>query len=726
MVVKKQKGENGMEKLTESSPVRALPGVGDSRAAAFARIGIHTLRDLIRHFPRAYENRGAIRRLSAGLDGEAAAFMLTVATEPRSANIRRGMTITKFRAFDESGTVEVVFFNQAYVKDVFHAGAQFRFFGKLSPTRGGFQLASPAYEAVVPGVPLPSFVAKYPLTEGLSGKIIEKAVLAALRAVLPTLEDYLPEDIREKYSFPTLSYALMSIHAPRDSATLSTALRRVVFDELYCFSLGMALSRAQRIGAFAPLCPPVDLSPLLNRLPYALTGAQQRVCNEILQDMRGGDRPPMNRILIGDVGCGKTACAAIAIYQAVRTGHQAALMVPTEILANQHYKELSALLGDLGIRVELLLGSTPEREKKRIRAAAEGEGADRADLIIGTHALLSDKLRFSALGLTVTDEQHRFGVRQRAALKQKQRSSHLLVMSATPIPRTMALTLYGDLDVSHIDEMPPGRQRVATYVVNDSYRERLYGFMRRQVEEGGQVYIVCPAVEESAEEEPTDLPLDRLDLLDVREERPPLKAATAYAAHLQREVFPDLSVEFLHGRMKAAEKEAVMRRFAAGEVHILVSTTVIEVGVNVPRASLMVVENAERFGLSQLHQLRGRVGRGDRKSYCVLVSDATGDTARARLETMRTTYDGYRIAEKDLEQRGPGDFFAAACSGGFRQSGGMSLHLSYLCSDTALMHAAAEEARKTAARDPSLSLPTHAPLRAEVERLFAIEEATLS
>jgi ATP-dependent DNA helicase RecG len=289
----------------------------------------------------------------------------------------------------------------------------------------------------------------------------------------------------------------------------------------------------------------------------------------------------------------------------------------------------------------------------------------------------------------------------------------------------MALTLYGDLDVSRIDEMPPGRQKVATYVVNEGYRDRLHGFMRRQIEEGGQVYVVCPAVEEAEDPEETSLPLDRLDLLAQREERPPLKAATAYAAHLQEEVFPDLRVAFLHGRMKAAEKDAVMQRFAAGEIDILVSTTVIEVGVNVPRASLMIVENAERFGLSQLHQLRGRVGRGSKKSYCVLVSDATGESARARLEVMRTTYDGYRIAEKDLEQRGPGDFFAA-CTGGFRQSGGMTLHLSYLCSDTALMQSAAEEARQTVAADPTLSLPAHAALREEVERLFAIEEATLS
>lgn len=713
-----------MEKLTLTSPVRALPGIGDSRAAAFGRMGVHTLRDLIMHFPRAYENRGAVRRLCDGSFEERGAFVLTVGTEPRGAMIRRGMTITRFRAFDESGSVEVVFFNQAYVKEIFHTGSVFRFFGKLSRARSGIQLTSPAYEAIIPGEPLPAFVAKYPLSDGLSGKVVEKTVAAALRAVLPTLVDYLPEDIRQKHNFPTLSYALMNIHNPRDNDTLSAALRRMVFDELYCFCLGMALSRERRTEERALPCPPCDLTPLLSRLPYQLTAAQERVCREITADMAGADRPPMNRILVGDVGSGKTVCAAIAIYTAVRAGCQAALMVPTEILARQHYNDLAPLLDELGIRVELLLGATPEKKKKRIRAEA-GEG--RIDLLIGTHALLNDKLQFFNLGLTVTDEQHRFGVRQRAILKQKQRGSHLLVMSATPIPRTLALTIYGDLDISRIDEMPKGRQRVSTFVVDESYRDRLNGFVRRQVAEGGQVYIVCPAVEEAeGEEVPDEVPLDRLDLLAAREERLPLKAAATYAAELQTNVFPDLRIDFLHGRMKSAEKDAVMRRFANGETDILVSTTVIEVGVNVPRATLMIVENAERFGLSQLHQLRGRVGRGTRKSHCILVSDAKGETARARLEVMHTTYDGYAIAEKDLEQRGPGDFFATACEAGYRQSGGMSLHLSYLCNDTALMQAAAEEARATVQADPALTSARNAPLRAEVERLFSIRDATLS
>ncbi len=718
-----------MEKLTRSSPVRDLPGIGPTRAAAFAKMGIHTLYDLVFHFPRAYEHRGNVVRLADCMDGEIGSFLLTVASEPRAANIRRGMTITRFRAFDESGSVEVVFFNQNYVKDIFHTGALFRFYGKLTRARSGLQLTSPSYEAVIPTEPLPEFVAKYPLSDGLSQKTVEKAVILALRTVLPTLSDHLPEDIRQKYSFPTLTYALMNIHMPRSNELLSAALRRTVFDELYCFSLGMGIARSARREETAFPCPPVDLSPLLSTLPYRLTSAQERVIAEIRTNMAGGDRPPMSRILVGDVGCGKTVCAAAAIYTAVKAGHQAALMVPTEILARQHYAELLPLFEKQGIRTELLLGATSEREKKRIRAAAAGKDGERVDLIIGTHALLSDKLHFADLALTVTDEQHRFGVRQRADLKEKRRGSHLLVMSATPIPRTMALALYGDLDISRIDEMPPGRQRVATYVVDESYRTRLHAFIRKQVtEEKGQVYIVCPTVEERESEEDdrsNELPLDRLDLLSVREEAPPLRAATVYAEELRR-LFPDLSVEFVHGRMKSAEKDAVMRRFSEGETQILVSTTVIEVGVNVPRATLMIVENAERFGLSQLHQLRGRVGRGKKKAYCILVSDAKGTTVRERLEVMRTTYDGYAIAERDLEQRGPGDFFVSTYDGSLRQSGGMSLHFSYLCSDAALMESAATEAKKTLSDDPGLLSDEHTALRGEVERLFRIQSSTLS
>lgn len=714
------------ENLTKSSPVSLLPGVGEKRAAAFARMGIETLWDLLLHFPRAYEDRGNVRPLMEVGDGEIGSFVLTVACEARTALIRRGMQVTKFRAYDASGNAEIVFFNQPYLRDVFHTGAVFRFYGKLSRAHRASRLTSPAYEPLRPGEMLPDLIPKYGLSDGLTQKSVQSAVSGALRALLPALPDYLPEEIRRAREFPVLSYALENIHAPRDREALARALRRTVFDELYCFSLGIAESRLRRQGEHSLPCPPADLAPFLSLLPYRLTAAQERVLSEIRADMAGGDRPAMNRLLVGDVGSGKTVCAAGAIYTAVRGGYQAALMVPTEILARQHAGDLAPLFEKLGIRTALLLGATPQKERHATLAAV---AAGEVDVLIGTHALLGDGVRFCRLGLTVTDEQHRFGVRQRARLSQKQTGAHLLVMSATPIPRTLALTVYGDLDISRIDEMPKGRQRVSTYVVDEGYRDRLNGFIRRQVEEGGQVYIVCPAVEEqeAEENEEGDLPLTSLALtVGHHEEQPPLKAATTYAANLRETVFPDLRVDFVHGKMKSSEKEDVMRRFAAGEIDILVSTTVIEVGVNVPRASLMVVENAERFGLSQLHQLRGRVGRGNRKSYCVLVSDAKGESAKARLEVMRTTYDGYAIAEKDLEQRGPGDFFAAAGQSGLRQSGGLSLRLACLCSDEGLMQEAASDARATLARDPDLSLPEHAALRAEVRRLFTVQEGTIS
>ena len=353
-----------MEKLTKNSPVGKLPGIGASRAAAFARMGILTLYDLIMHFPRAYENRGAIRRLCDGVPGEASAFLLTVGTEPKSVMIRRGMTLTKFRAFDESGAVEIVFFNQNYLRDVFHVGSVFRFYGRLTLSRSGAQLSSPSYEPYLPSEPLPAYVARYPLTEGLSDKVVEKAVTAALRAVLPTLSDHLPEAVRQRQDLPTLSYALLGIHAPQSEEMLSRAMRRMIFDELYCFSVGMALSRESRAEEKALPCPACDLTPLLSRLPYRLTGAPARVVEEIRADMAAADRPPMNRILVGDVGSGKTVCAAAAIYTAARAGLQSAMMVPTEILARQHFADLSPLLSPLGLRVELLLGATTEKEKK--------------------------------------------------------------------------------------------------------------------------------------------------------------------------------------------------------------------------------------------------------------------------------------------------------------------------------------------------------------------------
>ncbi len=698
------------------STVSQLRGIGPAKQKALASIGIFTLSDLLHHYPRTYENRGAIRLLTRAVGEEhRCAFLLTVTSEPHTAEIRRGLSITKFRACDESATAEIVYFNQPYVRNIFHIGATFRFWGQLRTNGKHLQLSAPAYELYQPDVPLPDLLPVYPLTEGITNRQMLSWTDELLQLV-STIPEILPYFIIKDNNLCTLSYAYQNIHRPQSEEALASAIRRLTFDELLCLGLGVALSKrmlnAQRIRAI----PKTDIRPLTDRLPYQLTEAQKRVVNEIYRDMThagpDGTCAPMHRILIGDVGSGKTICAAIAVYLALKNGFQAALMVPTEILALQHYRDMEPLFNSLGFPCYLLTGSTPAKEKNRIYRALSDSDALPA-LVIGTHALLSDKVSFHNLGLTVTDEQHRFGVLQRAALKNKTDTAHLLVMSATPIPRTLALALYGDLSISLIDQMPAGRQRVDTYVVDESYRERLYAFIRKQVSQGGQVYIVCPSIEESDPE-------------NISPDAPQLKDATGYADTLTHKVFPDLRIALIHGRMPTKEKDAVMKAFSDGTVDILVSTTVIEVGVNVPNASLMVVENAERFGLAQLHQLRGRVGRGQRRSYCILVSEAHTGTAHDRLEVLRTTYDGFRVAEQDLAQRGPGDFFAGTTADGVRQSGGLPLQLARLCSDTETMQQAFRSAERLLAEDPRLESEESAPIKKEVERLFAIQESTVS
>ncbi|MBQ1244369.1 MAG: ATP-dependent DNA helicase RecG [Clostridia bacterium] len=713
-----------MGKYLDSS-VSILSGIGDTRAKALARMGIFTLRDLIYHIPRAYENRGNVKLLRDALDGESSAFVLTVATNPTNAITKKRMTITKFRAFDESGTVDVIFFNQAYIKDVFTKGAEFRFWGKLIYQNKKWQLLSPEFESIIPSKLLPDFIPVYPLTEGVNSKLMSKAVSQALSLSLPELEDTLPEEIRKKNSLPSFSFALKNIHDPESTEALRRAITRLTYEELFHFSVGLHVIKKRQTSMSAAPCKKQDLSPLCASLPYELTNAQKKVIDEITCDMtnESPDASPMSRILIGDVGSGKTVCAIAAIYTAVKSGMQASFLVPTEVLARQHYKDVSEILGKMGIRVSLLLGSTTASEKKKIYAALERDGDDRIDVIIGTHALLNDKVNFSELGLVITDEQHRFGVNQRAVLKKRNKGVHMLVMSATPIPRTLALALYGDLSISYIDEMPRGRQRVDTFVVDESYRARLNAFISKQVAEGGQAYIVCPSIEEAdTESEPSIKTLSTAVNLNQIDK---LKNVIEYFEQLKKDL-PNLRISYLHGKMKPKEKDEVMRAFAEGKVDVLISTTVIEVGVNVPNASLMIIENAERFGLSQLHQLRGRVGRGTKKSYCILVSDSNGSTAKARLSTMKNTYDGYKIAEKDLEIRGPGDFFSSFCDDSIRQSGGISLRFSNLCNDASIMKEAFSDANMLLKDDPMLIKAEHAPLAREIGRLFNINEYVIS
>jgi len=706
-----------------NTDIGRLYGVGNVKKEAYARLGIRTIGDLLNHYPRGYEDRGNIKLLSESDGVSKGAYLLVVATEPRSSRIRGRMSLLKFRAYDDSGVCEITFFNQDYLKNVFTPGILFRFYGKVERKGKSFAMTSPVYEPLTEGSELPPLVSVYPLTEGLSQKQISKDIRSAfVLAAARDTEEPLPEEIRKKYGLCPLVYALRNIHMPESFSALAAAKKRLIFDEFFTFALGISIAKKENAVSPATPCAEGDINELTDRLPYRLTNSQKRVISEIRRDM--AKSTAMNRMLIGDVGSGKTICAAAAIYTAVRSGRQAALMAPTEILARQHHADLSDLFMPLGIDCELLVGSLSPAEKKRIhKGLSESDPQRRIQVVIGTQALLSEGVGFFAPGLIVADEQHRFGVGQRATLAEKNLLSHTLVMSATPIPRSLALSIYGDLDVSVIDEMPPGRSRVDTFVVDESYRQRLDNFILKQIGEGGQVYVVCPAVEDKDEE--TDLSIEDIDRDGRVRQHSPLRSAVSYSAELSKK-FPDVSIAFLHGKMKAKEKDSVMQKFASGEIRILVSTTVIEVGVNVPNACLMIVENADRFGLSQLHQLRGRVGRGKRKSYCILVSDARDSqgTAKERLNVMKDCYDGYSIAERDLQMRGPGDFLRSNTDASVRQSGGIRFKLAALCDDMGLMKQAFSEAREIVDRDPTLS---EYPLLSEnVRKMFAIDIGTIN
>ena len=692
-----------------NSPISTLTGVGKTRASQLEKLGICTLKDLIYHFPRAYENRGNVVMLSEASESSSSAMLLTVKTQPSSRLIRRGLTITKFKAFDTSGTAELVFFNMPYVKDVFKIGAEYRFYGKVIYDKGHIKLQNPKYEPYVEGMELNDFVPVYPLTEGISSKILEKLVKLALDRTVTEITDPLPESIRLTEGMPTLAFALKNAHFPESPAALSASLRRLAFDEMFLFGLAISITNKHKTDCDGLPFSPKRIDSFTSLLPYELTDSQKSVINEIYRDTviknSDGKISPMARILVGDVGSGKTVCAEAAIYFAVTSAYQAALMVPTEILARQHFTEISERFEKLGYKTELLIGSmTPKQKFGVYQRLKSGE----CDIVVGTHAIISDKVEFSNLGLVITDEQHRFGVNQRAVLKEKGKRAHMLVMSATPIPRTLALTMYGDLDITKITQMPKGRKRVDTFVVDEEYRTRLNAFINKQVSIGGQCYIVCPTIEKETEND-TLVPIGADSDAMISENSLNLKNAVEYAEDLAK-VLPNIKVECLHGRMKASEKDEIMKRFSEGEINVLVSTTVIEVGVNVPGATLMIVENAERFGLSQLHQLRGRVGRGEKKSYCVLVSDFKTGTAAERLNVMKTTYDGFEIAEKDLLLRGPGDFFSSNSASNLRQSGGFDFKFASTCNSTDIMERAFGAAKAVISSDPGLTRPEHSEL----------------
>lgn len=707
------------------TPVKELYGVGDKLEKSLHNGGLFCVEDMLYHFPRAYQNRADTRMLSDESSyGELHSYILTIANEPRAAMIRRGMNLLKFKAFDESGSVNITYFNQNYLKDVFHQGATFRFWGKVTKEKRTLCMTSPAYEPVLPSKALEALVPVYPLFYGLNQKLFSKLQREIISSLPEFLVDHLPAYVREDNKLCTLTYAFENIHFPKSEEALSRAIRRLTFDELYLFALSLSKIKARNKEALAPVMYDTDISPLLSLLSYAPTKAQVKSINEIIQDMSSGSGEmfcvPMNRIVVGDVGSGKTLCAAAAAYLTCKNGYQCALMAPTEILANQHYESLKPLFDKLGISCELLTGSTSTKDK---RATLGRLKSGECSFIIGTHALIQDSVKFDKLALAITDEQHRFGANQRSSLSSKGYFAHTLVMSATPIPRTLSFMIYGDLDISLIDEMPPGRKKVLTYTVDETYRARLNEFIRKQVALGTQVYIVCPSVEEKKEDIDSASDFDPFSPFFF-ESKPPLKSAVDYAERLQNEIFPDLRVAFIHGKLKGKEKDKIMGEFAIGNIDILVSTTVIEVGVNVPNASLMIVENAERFGLSQLHQLRGRVGRGSLQSYCILVSDSRGENAKERLNIMRTVYDGYTIAERDLEMRGPGDFFST--NSGVRQSGQIDLGIAKSCTDTLLVHSAFESAKKTLLLDPELSSVEHLAIKERVKKMCNEKASTIN
>jgi len=678
-----------------SDPVTMLKGVGEVRAKQLAQLNIFTLRDLICHFPRGYEDRTKLVPIEKLEPDVPACFRAMVMNTPRTSHIRKGLDLTKVQVADSTGRLNVTFFNSRFAAQQLEYGREYIFYGAVSGDFIGYSMTNPVFEAPESQpVTTRRILPIYPLTAGLTNAALLRLVQQAL-AVCGLPEEILPAEVREKYGILPAERAYFAIHEPNSMAEAELAKKRMIFEEFFVFSAGLALMRAARKEKKTEPYTDFDMAPFYDSLPFTLTGAQSRAVGEILEDFRRGI--PMNRLVQGDVGSGKTMVAAAAAYCAARNSAQTALMAPTEILAEQHFASLSALFVPLGVSVALLTGSMTGKQKKDVR---ERIAAGEVQVVIGTHALLSESTRFEHLGLVITDEQHRFGVGQRSRLSAKGEDPHLLVMSATPIPRTLALILYGDLDVSILDELPPGREPVDTFLVGESYRPRINAFIRKQVAEGHQCFVVCPAVEENEE-------------LGI-------KAASIWAETLQQTVFPDLRIALLHGQMKGAEKEAAMVSFARGEADVMVATTVIEVGVDVPNATLMVIEDADRFGLSQLHQLRGRVGRGKAKSYCILTTHNRNPETLQRLKALCKTTDGFKIAEEDLRLRGPGDFF------GSRQSGLPAFRVADLGCDLAAMKDAQQASADWIDAYGASDTPEANALRERIGDLFARSEGTMN
>lgn len=670
--------------------VKYVKGVGEVRAKLFEKLEIKSIYDLVHFYPRTYIDFTNCSKISELKADETVCVKAVIACPISETKIRNNMTIFKTLASDETGVLHITLFNNKYLASSLKEGKEYFFLGKVSVEHSSLSMVSPIIE---PYDELLTLEPVYPQTASLKSKTIERIVKNALISLRENTEpDPIPDNIRKKYKLCHEAYALSSIHFPKSAKDSEIAKRRLIFEELFLLQCGLLRLKKGSCEKTANIIKTDFSKQFIKSLPFNLTSAQQRTIDECLSDMKKNE--PMNRLVQGDVGSGKTVVAAALIYCAVKNGYQCAMMAPTELLAVQHCNTLSKMFGD-EINIVLLTGSVTPSVKSKVKKLIQ---SGQADVIVGTHALITDDVEFSNLGLVVTDEQHRFGVRQRSALSSKGHKPHVLVMSATPIPRTLSLIIYGDLDISVIDELPKGRQKISTYAVNSSYKPRVYNFIKKHLDKGLQAYIVCPLVEESESA---------------------LTAATQYAKKLSENEFSNYKVGLLHGKMKPKEKKQIMDGFALGEIQLLVSTTVIEVGIDVPNAVLMVIENADMFGLSQLHQLRGRVGRGCEKSSCILISDAKGETAKRRMDIMCKTNNGFLIADEDLKIRGPGDFF------GSKQHGLPKMRIADLVSDMETLRQTQQAAKAVFAADPTLSKPQHAGLLSAIDRLFEKTNGTI-
>lgn len=668
-----------------STNIQYLKGVGEKRAKLLGKLGIFTVGDLLRYYPREYTDWSKTTSIAAAPFDESCCIRATVDHKPVGARVSKAMTIYKTVATDGESLLNITIFNSKYTAESLEAGEEYLFYGKVGGNFHRREMSSPLIEKASSGLRIHPI---YSLTAGINSKYIEKLIRQVFSSGNECFTDPLPQSLRDKLCLMEINKAIRELHIPSNEDMLNEARRRIIFEELFIFQLGLMKLKGNRKET-TPVVVGQDYTQEFSRLlPFEMTGAQKRAVRESVSQMTS--QVTMNRLLQGDVGSGKTAVAAALIYTIVKNGYQCAFMAPTEILAQQHYHTCRKFFEKTNIKVELLTGSVTAAQKRAIKQRLKD---CETDLIIGTHALIQDDVEFRSLGLVITDEQHRFGVKHRAALSKKGSNPHTLVMSATPIPRTLALMLYGDLDVSVLDELPPGRQPIETYYVTGKLRARAFGYVRKHLDEGRQGYIVCPLVEEGDED---------------------IASAQSYAENLSKGFFSGYEIGLLHGKLKPKQKEDVMSRFVSGEIKLLVATTVIEVGVDVPNAVIMVIENAERFGLSQLHQLRGRIGRGQYKSTCILISDAKTATAKKRMEIMTKTTDGFKIADEDLKMRGPGDFFGA------RQHGLPNMKMASL-TDSALLTEAHRFAREILTDDPLLQKPENKNLNQAIYDLFNSE-----